>query len=68
MKVLILSFLCELALSNIITLFLVSSVIIFFRNLTNLLESIPLFSYNFHAITPLLDIAKIPVYFLNTSC
>ena len=29
---------------------------------------IPLFSYKSHPTTPSIEIANIPVYFLNTSC
>ena len=58
----------ELALSNIINLFLYLLVIYFSINLYNFKLSIPPFKYNFHPIKPVLEIANIPVYFLNTSC
>jgi len=38
------------------------------KNLTNLSLSIPTFKYKSQPNTPSLEIAKIPVYFLKTSC
>ena len=58
----------KLALSNIINLFSYLLVIYFSINLYNLELSIPPFKYNFQPIIPELEIANIPVYFLNTSC
>ena len=60
------SFLCELALSKIINLSLNFVVIYFSKNSTNRSVFIPLFSYNSHPKTPLVEIAKMPVYFLKT--
>ena len=40
----------------------------FSKKIFNLLVSIPPFSYSSNPSTPLLDIANIVVYFLNTCC
>jgi hypothetical protein len=51
-----------------INLSLYSLIICVFKNSYNLSAFIPRFSYNSQPKTPFVEIANIPVYFLNTSC
>lgn len=62
---LIFSFLWLLALSKIISLFLYLFVICVSKKSTNLSVLIPPFSYKSQPNTPLVEIAKTPVYFLK---
>jgi len=57
-----------LALSKMINLSLYLFVIYVSKNSYNLSAFIPLFSYNCQPKTPFVEIANIPVYFLNTFC